>query len=136
MKINLMIVFTEILHTVNGAPSKERLPFYNVHCNARYFCTHFKALYENPKIKARHLQGGLKAVVWADVLQAIVMAAGMIAIVVQGAINVGGFVNIFTINAENERMHLFNFNIDPWQRYVLKSFWCLHVSFDKIKHLN
>ena len=62
------------------------------------------------------LQGGLKAVVWADVLQAVIMAAGMVAIVVQGAINVGGFCNIFTISAEHGRMNIFNFNFDVWQR--------------------
>jgi len=66
--------------------------------------------------------GGLKAVVWADVLQASVMAAGMIAIVVQGSINVGGFANIFYINANHSRMDLFDFNFDPWQRH---NFWNL-----------
>ena len=54
--------------------------------------------------------------VWADVLQAAIMAAGMVAIVVQGAINVGGFGNIFTISAQHGRMNLFNFNVNMWER--------------------
>ena len=54
--------------------------------------------------------------VWADVLQAIMMAAGMVAIVVQGAINVSGFTNIFHINAQHNRMNLFNFNVNVWER--------------------
>ncbi|KAF0307766.1 Sodium-coupled monocarboxylate transporter 1 [Amphibalanus amphitrite] len=66
--------------------------------------------------------GGLKAVVWADVLQAAIMAAGMIAMIVQGAINVGGFTNIFTINAEHQRMTFFDFTLNPWQRH---NFWNL-----------
>ena len=61
-------------------------------------------------------QGGLKAVVWADVLQAAIMAAGMVAIVVQGAINVGGFGNIFTISAQHGRMNLFNLTVNMWER--------------------
>ncbi|XP_037080771.1 sodium-coupled monocarboxylate transporter 1-like, partial [Pollicipes pollicipes] len=66
--------------------------------------------------------GGLKAVVWADVLQAVVMGAGMVAIVVQGSINVGGFGNIFHINAEHGRMDMFDFKLSPWQRH---NFWNL-----------
>ena len=54
--------------------------------------------------------------VWADVLQAVIMAAGMVAIVVQGAINVGGFTNIFHISSHHDRLNLFNFNFDMWQR--------------------
>ena len=57
--------------------------------------------------------------VWADVLQSLIMAAGMVAIIVQGAINVGGFTNIFTINAQHDRMNVFNFNVDVWQRQVI-----------------
>ncbi|XP_037079494.1 sodium-coupled monocarboxylate transporter 1-like [Pollicipes pollicipes] len=66
--------------------------------------------------------GGLKGVVWANVLQSAVMGAGMVAIVVQGSINVGGFRNIFSINAEHGRMSVFNFNMSPWQRH---NFWNL-----------
>ena len=40
----------------------------------------------------------------------------MVAIIVQRAINVGGFTNIFTINAQHDRMNVFNFNVDVWQR--------------------
>ncbi|XP_037080770.1 sodium-coupled monocarboxylate transporter 1-like [Pollicipes pollicipes] len=66
--------------------------------------------------------GGLKAVIWTDVLQAIVMAAGMVAIIIQGAINVGGFTNIFYINAEHQRLTFFDFTLNPWQRH---NFWNL-----------
>ena len=68
--------------------------------DGEHICWYHFQYYPEDRIKLTGVsfsQGGLKAVVWADVLQASIMAAGMVAIIVQGAINVGGFTNIFTI---------------------------------------
>ena len=52
-------------------------------------------------------QGGFRAVIWADVLQAGIMVAGVLAIIVQGCINVGGFSEMLDINRQHGRLELF-----------------------------
>ncbi|ESN96361.1 hypothetical protein HELRODRAFT_68342 [Helobdella robusta] len=64
--------------------------------------------------------GGLRGVVWVDTLQAIIMLGGMLFIVVQGILLVGGFKQMWTINESGGRIIFFNFNPDPTQRL---SFW-------------
>ncbi|XP_056002759.1 sodium-coupled monocarboxylate transporter 1-like [Ostrea edulis] len=68
--------------------------------------------------------GGMKAVVWTDVFQSIVMVAGLLAIVIQGTISVGGIDTVWRINDEWKRIEFFDFNPDPTQRH---SFWSLIV---------
>ena len=53
------------------------------------------------------LQGGYKAVVWADVLQAVVMVCGVTAIIVQGCINVGGFSEMLGVNRQHGWLTMF-----------------------------
>ena len=53
------------------------------------------------------LQGGFRAVIWADVLQAGVMVAGVLAIIIQGCINVGGFSEMLDVNRQHGRLTLF-----------------------------
>lgn len=64
--------------------------------------------------------GGLKAVIWTDVFQAVVMVAGMVVIVIQGVLHVGGFSRMWNLNEEGGRLIFFDFNPDPTQRL---SFW-------------
>ena len=52
-------------------------------------------------------QGGFKAVVWADVLQACVMVCGVTAIIVQGCINAGGFSEMLDVNRRHGRLTMF-----------------------------
>ena len=52
-------------------------------------------------------QGGFKAVVWADVLQAGIMVCGVTAIIVQGCINVGGFSEMLDVNRRHGRLTMF-----------------------------
>ncbi|KAK0423697.1 hypothetical protein QR680_008284 [Steinernema hermaphroditum] len=47
--------------------------------------------------------GGLKAVVWTDTLQAGVMFAGMLAVMVKGTVDVGGFHKIFEVAVDSGR---------------------------------
>ncbi|XP_060082920.1 sodium-coupled monocarboxylate transporter 1-like [Ylistrum balloti] len=68
--------------------------------------------------------GGMKAVVWTDVFQSLVMVAGILAIVIQGSISVGGLENVWQVNKEWDRIEFFDFNPDPTQRH---SFWSLVI---------
>ncbi|XP_043233659.1 sodium-coupled monocarboxylate transporter 2-like [Amphibalanus amphitrite] len=64
--------------------------------------------------------GGFRAVIWADVLQAGVMVAGVLAIIIQGCINVGGFSEMLDVNRLHGRLTLFTWDFDPLQRH---NFW-------------
>lgn len=46
-------------------------------------------------------QGGLKAVIWTDVFQTLVMLAGQVAVIVVGAWRVGGMARVWHV-AEQE----------------------------------
>ncbi|XP_050721481.1 sodium-coupled monocarboxylate transporter 1-like [Eriocheir sinensis] len=71
--------------------------------------------------------GGVKAVVYADTLQAFVMVFGVLAIVVQGSLAQGGLDNVLDIAYHGDRIELFNMSLDPYQRH---SFWlCLTLGF-------
>ncbi|XP_060086170.1 sodium-dependent multivitamin transporter-like [Ylistrum balloti] len=51
--------------------------------------------------------GGLKAVVWTDVLQCLIMILGMIAVIIKGTMDVGNVGKVFQINYENLRLNYF-----------------------------
>ncbi|XP_069102394.1 sodium-coupled monocarboxylate transporter 1-like isoform X2 [Argopecten irradians] len=68
--------------------------------------------------------GGMKAVVWTDVFQSLVMVAGILAIVIQGSISVGGLDKVWQVNEDWDRIKFFDFNPDPTQRH---SFWSLVI---------
>ncbi|XP_076087503.1 sodium-coupled monocarboxylate transporter 1-like [Mytilus galloprovincialis] len=68
--------------------------------------------------------GGMKAVVWTDVFQSLVMIAGLLAIVIQGVVEVGSMGDVWEINDKWGRIDFFDFNPDPTQRH---SFWSLIV---------
>lgn len=66
--------------------------------------------------------GGIKAVIWTDAFQMVIMFAGMLAVIVKGIIDVGGVGNLFDINSDGERLNFFIFNPDP---FIRQSFWSL-----------
>ncbi|XP_033759643.1 sodium-coupled monocarboxylate transporter 1-like [Pecten maximus] len=68
--------------------------------------------------------GGLKAVVWTDVLQCLIMTIGMIAVIIKGTMDVGDFGKVFQINYENLRLNYINFDPDPTVRHT---FWSLFI---------
>ncbi|KAJ9575564.1 hypothetical protein L9F63_007572, partial [Diploptera punctata] len=70
--------------------------------------------------------GGLKAVVWTDFLQGLLMVLSNIAVIVIGVIHAGGFVNIWRINQEGGRIQLFEMNPSP---FIRQSFWTLIFGF-------
>ncbi|XP_046559482.1 sodium-coupled monocarboxylate transporter 1-like isoform X2 [Haliotis rubra] len=66
--------------------------------------------------------GGLKAVIWTDVFQAVVMFAGMLAVIIKGTIDAGGIKAVWTTAAKGGRLNFFNFDFDPTVRHT---FWGL-----------
>ncbi|XP_037553752.1 sodium/iodide cotransporter [Nematolebias whitei] len=68
--------------------------------------------------------GGIKAVVWTDVFQIIVMLAGFMAIYIHGTILVGGPAQVLKIAYNGSRINFNDFDVDPRKRYT---FWSLSV---------
>ncbi|KAL9955467.1 hypothetical protein ACROYT_G036795 [Oculina patagonica] len=66
--------------------------------------------------------GGLKAVIWTDVFQSVIMLAGLIIVAVYGSIEVGGLQKVWEINKNHSRINFFDFNPDP---RVRNTFWTL-----------
>ncbi|CAG0915141.1 unnamed protein product, partial [Notodromas monacha] len=64
------------------------------------------------------LMGGLRAVIWTDVFQMIVMVMGMIAIIVSGCFHVGGLGRVLEIAHEFSRTSVFEFSFDPYMRHT------------------
>ncbi|KAM6437692.1 sodium-coupled monocarboxylate transporter 1-like [Liasis olivaceus] len=68
--------------------------------------------------------GGLKAVVWTDVFQAMIMVAGFLSVIIRGTILQGGLGNIINDTYHGERLNFWNFNPNPLQRHT---FWTIVV---------
>lgn len=66
--------------------------------------------------------GGMKAVLWTDAFQVIMMIVGVLATLIQGSIEVGGFAKAWEIASDNERVRFDDFRVDPSVRH---SFWSL-----------
>ncbi|XP_059148824.1 sodium-coupled monocarboxylate transporter 1-like [Physella acuta] len=69
--------------------------------------------------------GGLKAVIWTDVFQTLVMLAGMVAVLIKGFLVSGGGSQVWDINYEGKRIEFFNFDIDPRVRHT---FWSMIIA--------
>ncbi|XP_065336414.1 sodium-coupled monocarboxylate transporter 1-like [Cloeon dipterum] len=68
--------------------------------------------------------GGMRAVVWTDALQTVVMMAAIIFVMVQGAAKLGGWSSVWVINETGDRLKFFNMDPNPFQR---QSFWTVVV---------
>ncbi|KAK7145175.1 hypothetical protein R3I94_011314 [Phoxinus phoxinus] len=68
--------------------------------------------------------GGLKAVIWTDVFQMIIMLAGFVAVIARGAVLQGGLGNIWNDSYHGGRLETFSFDFDPLRRH---SFWTIVV---------
>ncbi|VVC93757.1 unnamed protein product [Leptidea sinapis] len=64
--------------------------------------------------------GGIKAVVWTDTLQTILMYFGVIFVLVYGTWRLGGFSEVMRISKEGDRLDFFNMDPDPTIRHT---FW-------------
>ncbi|XP_069124076.1 sodium-coupled monocarboxylate transporter 1-like isoform X2 [Argopecten irradians] len=75
--------------------------------------------------------GGMKAVVWSDSLQMLIMFSGMLALLIAGSLKLGGLDEAWQIAARNGRTLLLEFDPDPSTRHSVWSvvigggiFWC------------
>ncbi|XP_042241286.1 sodium-coupled monocarboxylate transporter 1-like [Homarus americanus] len=68
--------------------------------------------------------GGMKAVLWTDALQTLIMYASMMFVIIKGAIDAGGFDVVWQINADSGRAQLIDFDPDPTTRHT---FWTLVI---------
>ncbi|XP_067119661.1 putative sodium-dependent multivitamin transporter [Centruroides vittatus] len=68
--------------------------------------------------------GGIKAVLWTDVFQSILMFAAMYAVIIKGTIDVGGLGEVWRISQEGKRIEFLNFDPDPTVRH---SVWTLTI---------
>ncbi|KER22567.1 hypothetical protein T265_14824, partial [Opisthorchis viverrini] len=66
--------------------------------------------------------GGIRAVVWTDVLQLLVLTFGLLLIVIMGIVKVGGPQVVWNIALEGKRLQSFSFSPDPLRRH---SVWIL-----------
>ncbi|XP_056008018.1 putative sodium-dependent multivitamin transporter isoform X2 [Ostrea edulis] len=63
--------------------------------------------------------GGIKAVIWTDVIQYLIMVISVLAILIQGSIKVGGGSEVLRTNSNAGRLDIWNFSMDPTLRFTL-----------------
>ncbi|XP_061641190.1 sodium-coupled monocarboxylate transporter 1 isoform X3 [Phyllopteryx taeniolatus] len=68
--------------------------------------------------------GGLKAVIWTDVLQMVIMLAGFVAVIARGAVLQGGLDKIWEDASQGGRLKAFDFDPDPLKRHT---FWSILI---------
>ncbi|XP_054618651.1 solute carrier family 5 member 6a isoform X1 [Dunckerocampus dactyliophorus] len=68
--------------------------------------------------------GGLKAVMWTDVFQTVVMFAGQLAVIIVGAHQAGGIAEVWRKALNGSRIAGLDLNPDPLERHT---FWTLGV---------
>ncbi|XP_055604763.1 uncharacterized protein LOC129752995 [Uranotaenia lowii] len=68
--------------------------------------------------------GGLKAVVWTDVIQTAIMVGAMIIVMIKGTMDVGGLGVLIERNSAGQRFEKPDFDLDPTSR---QTFWNLFV---------
>ncbi|RXM98394.1 Sodium/iodide cotransporter [Acipenser ruthenus] len=66
--------------------------------------------------------GGMKAVIWTDVFQVVVMLSGFLAIVIRGTVLVGGPSAVLEIASNGSRINLGDFSFDLRRRYTFWTF--------------
>ncbi|XP_013882462.1 sodium-coupled monocarboxylate transporter 1 isoform X2 [Austrofundulus limnaeus] len=68
--------------------------------------------------------GGLKAVVWTDVIQLGVMLAGFLSVIFRSVVLQGGVVAIISDSQDGGRLNLWDFDMNPRRRHT---FWTVTV---------
>ncbi|KAG8454677.1 hypothetical protein GDO86_001049 [Hymenochirus boettgeri] len=66
--------------------------------------------------------GGMKAVVWTDVFQVLVMLSGFFAVAIRGIQLVGGLSEVIEIAGNHSRINFGDFDPDPRRRYTFWTF--------------
>ncbi|KAM9302084.1 sodium-coupled monocarboxylate transporter 2-like [Gastrophryne carolinensis] len=68
--------------------------------------------------------GGLKAIIWSDAFQMVVMVVGFLSVLIEGTIQVGGPANVWESAKNGSRLDIADFNPDPLLR---NTFWTVAV---------
>ncbi|TRY85875.1 hypothetical protein DNTS_011902 [Danionella cerebrum] len=68
--------------------------------------------------------GGLKAVVWTDAFQMVVMVVGFLTVLIQGSSCAGGIENVWSTSQSGGRLQIFDFDVNPLRRHT---FWTLSI---------
>uniref|UniRef100_A0A8C9MZ20 Solute carrier family 5 member 12 n=1 Tax=Serinus canaria TaxID=9135 RepID=A0A8C9MZ20_SERCA len=68
--------------------------------------------------------GGLKAVVWTDAFQMVVMVAGFVVVLIRGTSLNGGATKVWEDAHEGSRLNIFDFDVDPLRRHT---FWTIVI---------
>ncbi|CAG5120028.1 unnamed protein product [Candidula unifasciata] len=68
--------------------------------------------------------GGIRAVVWTDAFQLIVVWAGLLALLIKGAVDAGGWTNVWKVSKNGSRLPKFNMDPNPFIRHT---FWTLLI---------
>ncbi|KAM9329555.1 sodium/iodide cotransporter, partial [Gastrophryne carolinensis] len=68
--------------------------------------------------------GGMKAVIWTDVFQVLVMLSGFFAIAIRGSLLVGGVSEVLDVAKNYSRINFGDFDPDPRRRYTFWTFVC------------
>uniref|UniRef100_T1JCV0 Sodium-dependent multivitamin transporter n=1 Tax=Strigamia maritima TaxID=126957 RepID=T1JCV0_STRMM len=63
--------------------------------------------------------GGMKAVLWTDLFQALLMFAAVFTVIIAGLVEFKGFSAIWDIADRGKRIEFFNFNPDPTVRHTV-----------------
>lgn len=73
------------------------------------------------KNQKNYFQGGLKAVIWTDVIQTVVMYGSLLLIMIKGTYDIGGVSEIWKRNTESSRIEFPSLSIDPTIRHTVWS---------------
>ncbi|KAL2093330.1 hypothetical protein ACEWY4_010642 [Coilia grayii] len=68
--------------------------------------------------------GGLKAVVWTDAFQMVVMVVGFLVVLVQGVTQTGGLMAVWETARNGQRLDVFDFDPVPLRRHT---FWTISI---------
>ncbi|RWS11142.1 hypothetical protein B4U79_10977, partial [Dinothrombium tinctorium] len=61
-------------------------------------------------------QGGIKAVIWTDVFQSVIIIVAMLTVTIKGFIDGRGMRNVWSLNSLYNRTEILDFNPDPLKR--------------------
>ncbi|XP_014671167.1 PREDICTED: sodium-coupled monocarboxylate transporter 1-like [Priapulus caudatus] len=69
-------------------------------------------------------EGGMKAVIWTDTFQMLVIFVGLLVVIVKATVDIGGTGEVFRISNEGGRLIFFNMDPDPTTR---TTFWSVII---------
>ncbi|XP_063964575.1 sodium-coupled monocarboxylate transporter 1-like isoform X1 [Lytechinus pictus] len=68
--------------------------------------------------------GGIKAIVWTDTMQSVIMIAGVVAVIVKGTFDIGSIDEVWRRGVEGERIRFLELNPDPT---IIYSVWTVLI---------